>query len=108
MTSSWLLLLAGIILGPLGLAIGGAVGGSLAAWLAGDKFKPLLQVINEDMRPADRERMVLCLRNVLANVEAADALTLVAMVQGNQALKARLATEMVTFLGQQCNIYVNE
>ena len=40
--------------------------------------------------------------------EAADALALVAAVQGNQALKARLAQEMVTFLSRQCNIYVNE
>ena len=84
------------------------MGGTLAAWLAGEKFKPLIRVIQEDMRQEDKERMIVCMRNVLANVEAADALALVAIVQGNQALKARLATEMVTFLSQQCNIYVNE
>merc|ERR1719300_710625 len=98
----------GLILGPIGLAVGGAVGGSLAAWMAQDKFKPLVQVIMEDMRSDQRERMIECLRKVLSQIEPTDALALVAMVQGNQALKARLATEMVTFLSRQCNIYVNE
>jgi len=100
--------LGGMILGPIGLALGGAVGGSIAAWMAQDKFKPLVQVIMEDMRADQRERMIGCLRKVLSQIEPQDALALVAMVQGNQALKARLATEMVTFLSHQCNIYVNE
>ena len=100
--------LGGLVLGPMGLALGGAVGGALAAWIAQDKFKPLLQVIMEDMREEQRIKMVDSLRNVLTNIEPTDALTLVAAVQGNQALKARLAQEMVTFLSRQCNIYVNE
>ena len=97
----------------------------MAAVWAGDKFKPLHQVITEEMTQYQRDRMVECLRNVLTNIgiavddsshifypcyllEPTDALALVAAVQGNQALKARLATEMVTFLSRQCNIYVNE
>ena len=100
--------LAGLLLGPIGLALGGAVGGAMAAVYAKDKFRPLHQVITEEMTQHQRDRMVECLRNVLTNIEATDALALVAAVQGNQALKARLATEMVTFLSQQCNIYVNE
>ena len=100
--------LGGLLLGPIGLALGGAVGGAMAAVWAGDKFRPLHKVITEEMTQHQRDRMVECLRNVLTNIEATDALALVAAVQGNQALKARLATEMVTFLSQQCNIYVNE
>ena len=52
--------------------------------------------------------MVESLRNVLADVEASDAIALLAVVQGNQALQQRVLSEMVTFLGRQCNIYVNE
>ena len=40
--------------------------------------------------------------------DAGDAMTLVAVVQGNELLKNRVVTEMVTFLSRQCNIYVNE
>ena len=42
--------LGGLVLGPPGLAIGGAVGGGIAYCLAKDKFKPLLHVILYEMR----------------------------------------------------------
>ena len=100
--------LGGLILGPIGLALGGAVGGSLAAVYAQNKFKPLHQVIQEDLSPAQRQVMVEHMRNVMTGLEVTDVMTLMAMVQGNHALKTRLATEMVTFLSRQCNIYINE
>ena len=100
--------LGGLLLGPLGLALGGAVGGCIAAWQAQGKFRPVMEVILHDMRQEQRDRMVESLRNVLADVEASDAIALLAVVQGNQALQQRVLSEMVTFLGRQCNIYVNE
>ena len=60
--------LGGLLLGPLGLALGGAVGGCLAAWRAQGTFKPLIQVILVDMKQDQRDRMVECLREVLANI----------------------------------------
>ena len=60
--------LGGLLLGPLGLALGGAVGGCLAAWHAQGKFKPLMEVILVDMKQDQRDKMVDCLRDVLANI----------------------------------------
>ena len=62
----------GLLLGPIGLALGGAVGGAMAAVWAGDKFRPLHQVITEEMTQHQRDRMVECLRNVLTNIGIAD------------------------------------
>lgn len=42
--------LGGLVLGPPGLAIGGAVGGGIAYCLAKDTFKPLSHVILYEMR----------------------------------------------------------
>ena len=55
----------------MGLALGGAVGGALAAYIAQDRFKPLLEVILVDMKQDQRDRMVQGLRNVLTNVGTA-------------------------------------
>ena len=52
----------------VGLALGGAVGGALAAVWAGDKFRPLHEVITHEMSQHQRDRMVECLRNVLTNI----------------------------------------
>ena len=116
--------LGGLLLGPLGLALGGAVGGCVAAWRAQGNFKPVMEVVLYDLKQDQRDRMVESVRTVLANIgglevvlllrlkliflDASDAIALVAVVQGNQALKQRVLTEMVTFLSRQCNIYVSE
>ena len=79
----------------------------MAAVWAGDKFRPLHQVITEEMTQHQRDMLEECLSNVLTNLEVTDALALVAAVRGDQELKDRLITEMLTFLSQTCKIYVN-
>ena len=54
--------LGGLLLGPLGLALGGAVGGCIAAWQAHGNFKPVMEVILYDLRQDQRERMVESVR----------------------------------------------
>ena len=99
--------LGGLLLGPIGLALGGAVGGVMAAVWARGKTRPLHKVITEEMSQHQRDTLVECLSNVLTNLEVTDALALVAAVRGDQELKDRLITEMLTFLSQTCKIYVN-
>ena len=60
--------LGGLLLGPLGLALGGAVGGCIAAWRAQGNFKPLMEVILYDLKQEQRERMVESVRTILANI----------------------------------------
>ena len=60
--------LGGLLLGPLGLALGGAVGGCLAAWRAQGNFKPVMEVILYDLKQEQRERMVESVRTILANI----------------------------------------
>merc|ERR1712210_68979 len=45
-------MLGGLTLGPFGLAVGGAIGGGLAAWFSQGQFQPLGQVILAMPRPA--------------------------------------------------------
>merc|ERR1712038_2172596 len=64
--------LGGLLLGPLGLALGGAVGGCIAAWQAQGKFKPVMEVVLQDMKQEQRDKMVDSVRTVLANIDASD------------------------------------
>jgi len=96
----------GVILGPPGLAIGGAIGGIIATIWAGNTFRPVSQVIVE-MRDSDKQRLAAAVQNIVSNLDAGDAMTLLALIQGNELLKARVMTEMLGFLRNQMSYSVN-
>ena len=98
--------IGGLILGPPGLAIGGAVGGCAAYVLAGNKFRPLSAVILYDMGRDDQQRLVEAVRNLVSHLDAGDALELMAIVNGNAVLKARIVSEMTSFFQQQLSMTV--
>jgi len=100
--------IGGLVLGPVGLALGGTVGGCLAAYMGHGKFKPLAKVIMEDIKDDQKLQLVNAVRGVMGNLDAGDAVTLIALVTSNDGLRNRVVTEMITFFSRQCNIYVNE
>ena len=93
----------GLIAGPPGLAVGGAAGGCLAAYLAGNSFKPLSSVILYEMKPIDQKGLVDAVQNIIQNVDVMDAMELIALIQGSNALKAKVLGEITTYCTQQMN-----
>ena len=89
----------GLILGPVGLALGGAVGGFVAYILGDGKFKPVSNVIMYDMRDEDRQKLATAVRNIIADLDAADAVQLMVLINGNAALKGRIGTEKSLIVG---------
>ena len=69
-------------------------------------MRPLSAVIANEMEPHRRDELVESVRNILGSAEPADAMELIALVQGNAMLKARIAQEMVTFFTNQMNMNV--
>ena len=75
-----------LLLGPIGLAIGGSFGG-IAAWLQSrDKFRPLATVIRNDLTQEQREELTQKVRSVVGDLEASDAMELVALVMLAEAI----------------------
>merc|ERR1712156_916203 len=77
--------------------------GCLAAHWAGNSFKPLSTVILYEMRPIDQKALVDAVQNIIQNVDAMDAMELLALLQGSNALKAKILGEMTTYCTQQLN-----
>lgn len=98
--------LGGLILGPLGLAVGGTLGG-LLAYAASEPYKPVSQVIMYEMRPVDQEKLVGAVRNLVEGFDIQDAIELVALVQGNPVLKAKVIAEMTTFFKHQLDMQLD-
>ena len=95
--------IGGLVGGPPGLAVGGAAGGCLAAYWAGNSFKPLSTVILYEMQPIDQKALVDAVQNIIQNVDAMDAMELLALLQGSNALKAKVLSEVTTYCTQQLN-----
>jgi len=98
--------IGGVLLGPPGLAIGGAIGGCLAYVLGNGKFRPVSDVIMHDMRPEDRQELVRSVERITADLDAADAMHLLVLIQGNAALKGRVVTEITNFFQNQMNMAI--
>lgn len=98
--------IGGVLLGPPGLAVGGAIGGCLAYVLGNGKFKPVSRVITHDMRQEDRQQLVQSVQRILADVDATDGVQLLVLVNGNAALKGRLITEVTSFFQNQLNMAI--
>ena len=96
----------GLIAGPPGLAVGGAAGGCLAAYFAGNSFKPLSTVILYEMKPVDQRALVNAVTKIIQNLDVMDAVELLALIQGSAALKAKIVGELTTYCQQQLNLQV--
>jgi alpha-galactosidase/6-phospho-beta-glucosidase family protein len=70
------------------------------------KFKPVSHVIMYDMKDEDQKQLVASVENLIRNLDAGDALEMVAMVQGNSVLKAKIIGEMTKFFQNQMNMAV--
>lgn len=98
--------IGGVLLGPPGLAIGGAIGGFLAYVLGNGKFKPVSDVIAHDMKPEDRQQLVRSVERIIADLDAADAMHLLVLIQGNAALKGQVISEVTNFFQHQMNMAI--
>ena len=65
--------LGGLLMGPAGLAVGGAVGGCVAAYMSSGKFKSVSSIILEDMTADVQRQLVDTVQEILSNVDAGDA-----------------------------------
>merc|ERR1711872_37277 len=97
--------LGGLLLGPIGLALGGAIGGVLASM--SQNFQPVSQVIMS-MPEHDQQKLVTAVQNITSNLDASDAIELVAIIQGNGVLKAKVMNEMIRFLRSEMSLHIDD
>ncbi|XP_068721640.1 protein C19orf12 homolog [Montipora capricornis] len=96
--------IGGLIAGPAGLLVGGAVGGMLAYKSAGN-FKPVSQVIN-DMNAHERQLLYDAMKDIIDNLSIEDYMGLIAFLNGGPGLLIRqqLMDRMVSFLRDQMRL----
>ena len=96
--------IGGLIAGPAGLLVGGALGGVLAYANAGN-FKPVSQVVKE-MNAHERQLLYNAMRDIVDNLAIEDYVALLAFLNGGAGLLIRqqLMERMSTFLRDQMRL----
>ena len=96
----------GLVAGPPGLLVGGAVGGAVAYSTAGD-FKPVSEIIR-NLNAHDSQLLYESVREIVRNLDAVDYLTAMTFLASGPGLVVRqqLIDKTVEFLSRQMQMYI--
>ncbi|NXJ62833.1 CS012 protein, partial [Rostratula benghalensis] len=92
--------LGGLVGGPPGIAVGGAFGGLLGAWMTGGQFKPVPQILLE-LPPAEQKKLHDEALAILSRLDWTDIVQLTALVMGNASLQEKLTGVLINYLTKE-------
>ncbi|XP_065200855.1 protein C19orf12 homolog [Planococcus citri] len=89
--------LGGVFLGPLGIAAGAALGGLTAASTCSN-FRPIAEILLNDLTSAQQALLVNRVNNVIQNLGVEDVVTLTAMIASRGGLRDNLVDVLRLFV----------
>ncbi|KFW02809.1 PREDICTED: protein C19orf12 homolog [Eurypyga helias] len=92
--------IGGLMGGPPGIAIGGAFGGLLGAWMTTGQFRPVPQILLE-LPPAEQQKLYDEAVVILRRLDWTDVAQLTALVMGNAGLQQKLIAVLVNYLSKE-------
>ncbi|KAG8001643.1 Protein C19orf12-like protein [Nibea albiflora] len=90
----------GLLCGPPGIAVGGAVGGLLGSWMTSGQFRPLPQILME-LPPNQQKKLCNDIMAVLGNLNWMDAAQLIALVMGNATLQQQVTAALLNYITKE-------
>uniref|UniRef100_UPI00358ECD93 protein C19orf12 homolog isoform X1 n=1 Tax=Myxine glutinosa TaxID=7769 RepID=UPI00358ECD93 len=91
--------------GPVGIAIGGTLGGLVGATYTKGQFRPLGEVLAE-LPPAKRQQLATLLDAIVSSLDWTDAVTLAMLLNQNGELKGRFFSALTTYVQQEMQAQV--
>uniref|UniRef100_A0A182TBA0 Uncharacterized protein n=1 Tax=Anopheles maculatus TaxID=74869 RepID=A0A182TBA0_9DIPT len=90
--------LGGLVAGPIGLFLGGAVGGLVAYAMTNNQFKPVSHVIMHDLSVREQEQLKQRIVDALSRFQPTDLVVIASLLAGNMAAQQTVITAVVSFL----------
>ncbi|NXT80017.1 CS012 protein, partial [Zapornia atra] len=92
--------LGGLVGGPPGIAVGGAFGGLLGAWMTSGQFRPVPQILLE-LPPAEQQKLYDEAVVILSRLDWTDVAQLTALVMGNASIQQKLTGVLINYLSKE-------
>ncbi|XP_062845812.1 protein C19orf12 homolog [Trichomycterus rosablanca] len=93
-------LIGGLLLGPPGIALGGAFGGLMGWGMTSGQFKPVPQILME-LPPHQQRKLYNNVMAVMGSLDWMDAVQLVSLVMGNATLQQQVVAAILSFVTKE-------
>lgn len=96
----------GLLAGPIGLLIGGAVGGLIAYAMTNNQFKPVSHVILHDLTEREQEQLKQHIVDALSEFNPTDLIVIIPLLMGNAAAQKTVLATVVSFLTNEMRMQI--
>ncbi|XP_017029245.1 protein Nazo [Drosophila kikkawai] len=96
----------GMLLGPVGLAVGGAAGGIAAYKMTSGTFRPLGEVILNDLTDRQREQLVEHVSKAVAEIHPTDIVMLLPLIVQNASIQQAVLNTVVSFVSNELRMQI--
>ncbi|TDG39980.1 hypothetical protein AWZ03_013599 [Drosophila navojoa] len=96
----------GLLMGPVGLAVGGAAGGIAAYKMTSGTFRPLGEVILNDLTDSQREQLVQHVTTAVADVRPTDLVMLVPLITQNASIQQAVLNTIMSFVTNELRMQI--
>uniref|UniRef100_A0A182IQQ1 Uncharacterized protein n=1 Tax=Anopheles atroparvus TaxID=41427 RepID=A0A182IQQ1_ANOAO len=96
----------GLLGGPFGLFLGGTLGGLVAYAMTNNQFKPVSQIIREDLSVREQERLKQRIVEALSDFHATDLAVILPLLAGNAAAQKAVLSTVVSFITNEMRMQI--
>ncbi|XP_052865005.1 protein C19orf12 homolog isoform X5 [Anopheles cruzii] len=97
--------LGGMLAGPIGLLIGGTLGG-LAAYAMSNDFKPVSHIIKHELTVQEQERLKERILGALAEFGSRDLVVILPLLMGNASAQQAVLSTVISFLTKDMRMQI--
>ncbi|KAH8415344.1 hypothetical protein KR222_004881 [Zaprionus bogoriensis] len=96
----------GMLLGPVGLAVGGTAGGLAAYIMTSGKFKPLGEIILHDLTDTQREHLVQHVAKAVAEIHPTDIVMLLPLITQSATIHQVVLNTVLSFVTTELRMQI--
>lgn len=96
----------GLLMGPVGLAVGGAAGGIAAYKMTSGSFRPLGEVILNDLTDRQREQLVQHVTKAVADIHPTDIVMLLPLIAQNASIQQTVLNTIMSFVTNELRMQI--